>query len=467
MPLFYSQHLVDEIKNTTLEEIQATRRNVAYSSYAAFAPEVKAKVSKADFMWGLSIAWSRSFSVAKKVTDSKGDSKGQSSWQSVAALIPLVDFLNTGEPKEINVRCRTNKEGSFQCSTLRAIHQGEEFLVSYGARSNAQLLHDYGFVMFTNVNDHAIIKLPSPKHTRGEFDTTKVSFRKMEVQDGINRNMGYRDHTLLFKLNAPPSVNDSSDLSLIPFTSFIPPETFCWARVVMIDKYDIREAVAYEMIESYHKERRFSANNDFRAIGLIKEAIAEALAFFPQTIEQDLEAINAGELVKSNVALFWITLMRYYEKSVLHDVNMLIDEKANALLAEASEETAVRKQKFTQKKQELEEKKRKEKEQKAEKERLRREAEARGEAAEDDEADQCSMLHSRTTAGIAPNHSSSYRTLIDCSQLNSMQLLMRSVFFVDRIERKVDRELRSINAKSLQIWSDFFTIFIAINQTIV
>jgi len=372
LPLFYSKYLVNETQGTVLEELLTTRRTIAYKAYQGFEKEIKSEISQADFLWAISIVWSRSFSIAKKMIDKENNNK--ISWISKSALIPLVDFINTGNSTEINIKCKTSRDGQeFQCQSIKNINKGEELLISYGKRSSSQLLHDYGFTLFNNENDYVEINLPSPKYHPQPKDSHQVSRRKGEVEDSLIHSMIVKNNLLTLKLFSPPVINTSIPITNISLNEFISNDILGWSRLNMIDKWDIEELVAYEMIDSIMTGKSISYNNDLKSCQFLIDIIKKSLINkYSTKIEADLAALNSNELAQSNTALYWITLVRYYEKSVLLDVQALLEEKMASLAVQAEEETKERKQKVAVKKKEIEEKKRKEIERKAEKERKRK-----------------------------------------------------------------------------------------------
>jgi len=51
-------------------------------------------------------------------------------WLKINSLVPLVDFINTGFPDEINTICQTHSNNlAIECVAQRDISQGEEVFV--------------------------------------------------------------------------------------------------------------------------------------------------------------------------------------------------------------------------------------------------------------------------------------------------------------------------------------------------
>ena len=366
LPLFFAPQLIDEFKGTLLDEMAATRRGMAYSSYERLPHDLKQLASRADFLWALSQLWSRTFGVAVR------DAEEKSGWRSVAALVPLADMLNTGQT--VNVRCRTSKAGtSFQCTALRPIAAGEELLVSYGPKNNAQLVHDYGFGIWDNSNDFILLQLPSPKHNKTRGDSQKVAYRKMEVEDQWNREYRRKESELRFKLY-------SRALNETTLEAVLGAELYGWARLNVIDAADVKRMTAYEMIEAMRAGRSFSRTNDLRAIKLTQKQLQLALANYPTKTSDDLAQLTgeAGKrLAAENTPLYWSVLVRWSEKRILDTVSERIAVEVARVEAEAKAEVEERKREKERREAEKREKEEKERQKKLEKERQRREEDAR------------------------------------------------------------------------------------------
>ena len=377
LPLFFAPQLVEECKGTLLDEIARTRRGLAYVSYTRLSHDLKGLAKREHFLWALSQLWSRTFSVAVRDADEK------SGWRSVAALVPLADMLNTGPT--VNVRCRTAKTGtSFQCTALRPIAAGEELLVSYGPKNNAQLVHDYGFGIWNNVNDFAILPLPSPKHNKTRGDSHKVSYRKMEVEEQWNKEHRRKESELHFRLTAR-ALNEPT------LEAVLGAELYGWARLNVIDAADVKRMTAYEMIEAIRGGRSFSRTNDLRAIKLVQKQLQLTLDNYPTKLSDDWAQLSGetGErLLATNAPLYWCILVRWSEQHILDSVRDKIEVEIARVEAEAKAEVEERKRDKERREAEKREKEEKERQRKLEKERQRREEDAREALKRDEEEEE-------------------------------------------------------------------------------
>ena len=300
------------------------------------------------------------------------DAQGDGGWRSVAVLVPLADMLNTGNSTQLNVRCKTGKGSkSFDCQALRDVSEGEELLVSYGPKSDAQLLHDYGLVLGHNPHDFVMIRLPSPKSNKTKGDSHKVAFRKMEVEDQLNREAGRTEPVLSFRLTAP---SNWSSLEAV-----VPADALGWARLNVIGQQDTASITAYEMIDRMRHGREFSKRNTLLAAKLLVKHIRQAIRRYPTTAEQDYALLTEdnGRLMRENQPLFGIVVVRWGEKALLHDISDWLQKAQPRMEKEAEDEKEQRRRDWERRQQEKKEKEERERQKKLEKERQRREEDAR------------------------------------------------------------------------------------------
>ena len=395
LPLFYAPTLLKEYEGTALESVAADRRATAYRVLSQFTPEIRAVAPKADYLWALSVLWSRSCAVAMKNPESMGG------WRQVASLAPLVDMMNTGNASEVNVRCSAGKSGSaFKCRATRALAEGEELLVSYGPRSNAALVHDYGFALPTdNPHDFAVIDLPDPKHNKTKGDNHRVAFRKIEVYDELMRKIGNgrTEHDLRFKLVRPTNFTD--------ILGVFGPDVLGWARLHTVKRYEHANLTAYDMIDRIMKGQPFSAPNTLEAVKLIHRHVRKAIRRYPTTIEEDYAALNDSQAFAGNAPLYWIVMVRYSEKAILHDVAQWITINLPVLEEAAASEIEWRRQHKANKEREKKEKEEAERKKASERERLRKEEDAREAArlkAIEDEEEEAEAKKSKPKRSLKP-----------------------------------------------------------------
>lgn len=100
------------------------------------------------FVWAHFVVVTRTFSV-------------QRGGEEVACLVPLADMINDGRPW--NVHWDMTEGGThFQLKSKGVLARGQELRISYGDKSNLQLLLQYGFVHEENPYDEVMLFLGLP-----------------------------------------------------------------------------------------------------------------------------------------------------------------------------------------------------------------------------------------------------------------------------------------------------------------
>jgi hypothetical protein len=96
-------------------------------------------VTKDEFMWGLSVASSRSFGVTS------------SSGTMIHAMPPFIDMID--HDASPNVEVSIDPEGDFKLTTKTPLATGQSLRLSYGYLDNLNLILSFGFVMADNPSD--------------------------------------------------------------------------------------------------------------------------------------------------------------------------------------------------------------------------------------------------------------------------------------------------------------------------
>ena len=165
LPLQFSEDEFNEMQGSAVVDLYRRRNKAVFKSFRKIRKVLQTDHSgimptlmEEDFLWGLSIVWSRTHRVRAK------DSSGQ--WQVAPALVPLADIFNMAPSEDrANVECRTDDDSRhFTCFTTQAVQQGVQLFVLYSSpqhRHNGRLLMDYGFCLLDNPWDALTFKLPS------------------------------------------------------------------------------------------------------------------------------------------------------------------------------------------------------------------------------------------------------------------------------------------------------------------
>ena len=191
-------------------------------------------------------------------------------------LVPFADLLNHKRPKQTQWFYDDNLE-SFVIQAIDDIKEGNEIFDSYGKKTNARFLLNYGFCLEENDTSEYLLNIDF-NNSYPLFDIKKQIFRnEFENNNNINRN---------FCLN-----NNIYESQIIELLSFF--------RFILFDG-DINDL--YKIINSNSKENNIEINifyipaiNKDLEIKVLKHLhllCRKSLAKYPTTFEQDQNIYN-------------------------------------------------------------------------------------------------------------------------------------------------------------------------------
>ena len=191
-------------------------------------------------------------------------------------LVPFADLLNHKRPKQTQWFYDDNLE-SFVIQAIDDIKEGNEIFDSYGKKTNARFLLNYGFCLEENDTSEYLLNIDF-NNSYPLFDIKKQIFRnEFENNNNINRN---------FCLN-----NNIYESQIIELLSFL--------RFILFDG-DINDL--YKIFNSNSKENNIEINifyipaiNKDLEIKVLKHLhllCRKSLAKYPTTFEQDQNIYN-------------------------------------------------------------------------------------------------------------------------------------------------------------------------------
>ncbi|CAL8466595.1 g6131 [Coccomyxa elongata] len=170
MPLHYSDEEIAQLQGTTLHNATRILKQNLLLKWEHLEPICEdllgrigakdAKATFADFLWAYSTFWSR----AQTFPDPSGEGQGQ----AVEGIVPGLDFCNhdfAAASRWTVFGARTGGEEAPTCISLVARRRdvprvGEEVSISYGDKSNEELLLLYGFTVDDNPHDMLMLRCP-------------------------------------------------------------------------------------------------------------------------------------------------------------------------------------------------------------------------------------------------------------------------------------------------------------------
>jgi len=146
LPMFHDEGDLAALAGTAAHELAVEQNRDVHATYNLLSPEVRARVSLADFAWGCALVISRAFHAPGTL-------------EHHVAMIPVVDLFNHG--LEDTTWSYHPAEGFVVC-TEREIAGGDEVHFPYGVRSNAHLMVHFGFALHRNTADEACLVFDRP-----------------------------------------------------------------------------------------------------------------------------------------------------------------------------------------------------------------------------------------------------------------------------------------------------------------
>ncbi|CAD7704284.1 unnamed protein product [Ostreobium quekettii] len=181
VPLYFSEREWQELRGTTIERAAAAIRDRLKMQWQHIEQECKDFTAKAgaskkpsfsDFLWAQTILGSRSIHVPV-------NEGGESTF--FEAIVPGLDFCNhvpapgcrwVPSKKPCRKQPGSNKDGDTShmhidlvADPRKPLQPGTQLNISYGDRSNEELLFQYGFSLELNPNDALMISCPLEEPT--------------------------------------------------------------------------------------------------------------------------------------------------------------------------------------------------------------------------------------------------------------------------------------------------------------
>jgi protein-histidine N-methyltransferase len=257
LPLFFAPDEVALLQGSCALEKLAVRRGSLRRDYRALCHAVPAfrRFPYDDFVWARSCVITRVFglTVAGKRTE---------------ALVPLADMLNHAHPAETHWAYEEDA-GAFVMTAVVPIRAGDPVHDSYGRKSNARLLVNYGFTLDDNDDDdEAAVRLAIP-------EGAPLAGEKARLLGAPQGELA------TFRVPAPSGEGTAAAaLSFLRVASATPREM---------------EILRGAPIDAAHV-LPLNGRNESAALGLLAAACERALQAFPTAVEQDDALLQEGAL---------------------------------------------------------------------------------------------------------------------------------------------------------------------------
>jgi histone-lysine N-methyltransferase SETD3 len=141
LPMFRDDDDLAALAGTAAHAVAAEKNRDVHVTYGRLSPDLRARVSLADFAWGCALVMSRAFHAPGTL-------------EHHIAMIPLLDILNHGLDDTTWIY---HPSRGLVVSTERELAIGDEVHFSYGARSDTHLAVHFGFALHGNTAREAAL----------------------------------------------------------------------------------------------------------------------------------------------------------------------------------------------------------------------------------------------------------------------------------------------------------------------
>ncbi|KAH7474478.1 [Fructose-bisphosphate aldolase]-lysine N-methyltransferase, chloroplastic [Phytophthora ramorum] len=302
LPAFWSEQELNELKGTNVLLLtqlmkQHLERDFGdiHQAVAEDFPEVFASLptlTLEDYMWAMSVIWSRAFGVSKGQTYFRVLCPAMDMFNhDVSLLNPLDDFISFDEENQMMTQ-HVSKSMAAGCSLQ----------ISYGQYSNAKLLYSYGFVAQEN-SRRAVdfwMKIP-PTDPYLKLKQTVLDSNKLTNQQ-------------TYDFCGTLSRNNVDERLLATL------------RVILMNEQEIRQ------YKKAFESSILSIRNELAVYENLQNTCRRKLANYPTTLEED-EAILAESETESNPRLSFAVRVRLEDKQVFTGVIDTLEQWKTALTA--------------------------------------------------------------------------------------------------------------------------------------
>lgn len=180
IPLYFSKGALDELKGTSLANAAETQRKEVDEEWRTMAPLAAdalnqggagaLQLSQQDFQWARATYWSRALALGKGSNPPEG-------------LVPGLDFANHAPLGHGKARWEVDRTNNSVKLVGVPPKSNSEITISYGDKSNEELMFMYGFALRDNPDDKLMVPPPVPADT-SQWDASASKRMNLVQQAG-------------------------------------------------------------------------------------------------------------------------------------------------------------------------------------------------------------------------------------------------------------------------------------------
>lgn len=229
----------------------------------------------------------------------------------MCVMLPFLDYVNH-QTRE-SCFCVNLEEQCISLITGHRYEAGEQIFDSYGPKSNAQLLLNYGFALPENPHDsvNLCVKIPD---SNGDEELDSERSRLLE------------GHHLQSKMFFP-----------IRRAQLVPPDMVAFMRIALLAKAsDARE----ESGKPCSAAQPFGLKSEMEVLKTLVRLAQGMIAKYPTTLKEDQELLQTAELPNRRR---YALLLRMGEKALLHTFVSEVKERGMQTMLFFSKKAAAKK----------------------------------------------------------------------------------------------------------------------------
>jgi len=321
------------LRSRVREEFYQFQDRVMSKDPERFPPEA---FTVQNYEWAYSLMFSRAMRLDfEEPADIIGFGEEKPQQSDIIAMVPYVDLINHSPTSETIIRgqyegvsipgLRTADKYIFVKSD-KYYQQFEQIYISYGAKSNGQLLMLYGFALERNAGDFLDL---ITKHLLESSPMSQAKRRFLQSKG--------------FEYESFPLYRDRMTQQMMAFM-----------RLLVLEQSDLKllgdnlvgerlEDAIVVALETVPLDRPYGEVSERRAMLCLRGLVEELAAGYPETLEHDEEILEDRSMFdllpkKQRMAI----RVRYGEKMILRNTVETIDKIMNNLgrITEADEEDA-------------------------------------------------------------------------------------------------------------------------------
>eukprot|EP00210_Caulerpa_lentillifera_P000599 g580.t1 len=290
-PLLYSADQLQELKGTPLYKavqvmkVKLRREWDHIKSHRLRQMCEKLNVKKCptfdDYLWATGIVWSRSFELPQSLDPEINDFSH--SFEHCLSIVPGLDFFNHSNTPSCSLRINSNEsKPQIQLEMAFGVWSlDQELTLTYGDKSNEELLYGYGFTLDFNPLEQLTLLIPF---------AMKANDERQKMQ--LLRQLNISPRITLTKVALQEAMRMTERNKLDSILTLIPEQTWSLFELQNLSAEELETIDAAQ----FQASMEFPSTNEWLAR-------VNAFKVFLEAIQADLESNNGTGTLEEDILL--------------------------------------------------------------------------------------------------------------------------------------------------------------------